>query len=297
MRLRVLVTGASGFIGSRLARRLAGNGNEVHVLLRASSETTALDGVAAVQHRLDEEAGTLQRVFERVEPEIVYHLAARYVAAHVPADIPALIASNVTFSTQLYDACARAGCKNLVVAGTSWQHFSADNPTPATLYAATKGVQEIIGAYFVDACGLRASFLHLTDTYGPADPRQKLFSLLRKAAASGQELAMSPGEQILELVYIDDIVAAFAHAGTMTGTLADGSCRQWSVRAARGYSLRDVVSIWEQCAGTQVRVNWGGRPYREREVMLPWQEAPPLPGWVPQIGLEAGITLMEQADV
>lgn len=267
------------------------------MLLRAGSTAAELADVHAVRHRLAEEAGSLHRILERAEPDIVYHLAARYVAEHSPDDIPGLIASNVTFSTQLYDACARVGCGKLVVAGTSWQHFSAANHAPATLYAATKGAQELIGAYFVDACGLRAAFLHLTDTYGPADPRQKLFSLLRRAAASGQELPMSPGEQILELVYIDDIVAAFIHAGAMVDTLNDGTCAKWSVRAARGHSLKEVVAIWEQTTGMTVPIRWGGRPYRAREVMRPWQETPSLPGWIPQVELEAGIALMEQASV
>jgi len=54
-------------------------------------------------------------------------------------------------------------------------------------------------------------------------------------------------------------------------------------------SLRDLVELYAQLAGVNVRVNWGGRPYRLREVMVPATRVPVLPGWQPRVGLHDGI--------
>lgn len=295
--MRVVISGATGFIGSNLAKYLAERGVEVHALLRVDAAIDKLPVQDIVRHTITEEPDSLQKILGKAEPDIIYHLAARYETEHKTDDIPGLIADNVTFSAQLFDACARTGFGNIVVMGTSWQQSSATNSSPVNFYAAAKGAQELIGTYFADAFGLRASFLRIGDTYGPNDPRPKLFSLLRAAASSGQELPMSPGEQELELVYVDDVLEALIHAGNLCVAENNGAYKKWSIRATRAYSLKEIVAIWEQTTGLVAPIEWSGRPYRSREVMKAWHEAPPLPGWAARVELREGIALMERVSV
>ena len=54
-------------------------------------------------------------------------------------------------------------------------------------------------------------------------------------------------------------------------------------------TLRELVAIFERVTQAPLRIEWGGRPYRQREVMEPWGEGRPLPGWTPRVGLEEGL--------
>ena len=69
----------------------------------------------------------------------------------------------------------------------------------------------------------------------------------------------------------------------------------WAVSSGERISLRQLVTLWERVAGVQVDIVWGGRQYRDREVMVPW-EGPALPGWKPQHTVTQGLTCMESRD-
>ena len=187
---------------------------------------------------------------------------------------------------------AKLGPLLLVNAGTSWQHFEGRDYSPVCLYAATKQAFQDLLAYYVEACGLRVVTLKLYDTYGPLDTRPKLLSLLRKAARTATKLQMSAGEQLVDLVYIDDIVEAFLVAGRR---LLDGevkSAEDYGISSGKLMPLREVVELYQRVTGYKVDVEWGARPYRPREVMMPWSGLP-LPGWTPRISFEEGIRRTE----
>jgi nucleoside-diphosphate-sugar epimerase len=140
---------------------------------------------------------------------------------------------------------------------------------------------------------MSAVTLELFDTFGPDDPRPKLFSLLRRVAETGERLAMSPGEQLVDYVYIDDITNAFA---TSARRLLDGEARgaeRYEVRTGEPLPLREIVETYERVTGRTIDAGWGERPYRDREVMVPYNGGETLPGWRAEVGLEEGIRRME----
>jgi nucleoside-diphosphate-sugar epimerase len=283
-----LVTGATGFLGSRLAERLVREGACVHGLVRRGSAVDRLPPRVRPEEHDGTTAG-LCRVMERVRPAEVFHLAARFVPQeHRPEDVEGLIRDNVMLSTQLLEAMAAAGSHRLVLAGTAWQHRREAPEAPVALYAATKQAVDDIVAYYTDATPLRAITLKLYDTYGPGDRRAKLFALLVGAAASGEALPMSPGEQLLDLVHVDDVVEAFLAAAARLERREVAGHERYTVPATRRYSLREVVALLGEVLGREVPVLWGRRPYRQREVMMPW-DGPPLPGWRARIGLAEGL--------
>jgi nucleoside-diphosphate-sugar epimerase len=134
--------------------------------------------------------------------------------------------------------------------------------------------------------------LKLSDTYGPEDKREKLFTLLRRTAQSGTPLNMSAGEQLLDLVYVDDIVDGYLLTASRLLT-GEYTKEQFQLSSGRMYSLKDVVRIYESIKGLSLDVNFGVLPYREREVMTPWQAGSRLHGWSSKVGLEEGIRRME----
>lgn len=290
-----LVTGATGYIGSMLTRRLVRQGWEVHVIIRHSSSlvmlASELDKINV--HRYD---GTSERILEIVQSskaQFVFHLASLFLPSHEPSDIGALINSNIVFSTQLIDAMVASGAYNLINTGSSWQHFGLQQDKPVNLYAATKSAFEQIIEYYVDAHKLRVSTLLLFDTYGPGDPRSKIISLLWKSAYNRTPLKMSPGEQLMDLVFIDDVVDAYMQVLESMEACVDYGHQRYGVSSKSAVSLKELVSIFEHATGLRIPVAWGERPYRVREVMEPWLDFNSVPGWRAKVPLSVGLPVSQ----
>jgi len=287
---RALITGATGYIGSNLVRHLVKQGWDVHIITRPNSDLKVLDTILnrITVHRHDGTSSGMVKVMADAKPEIVFHLASLFLAQHKTEDIESLISSNLLFSTQLVEAMAVNGVRYLVNTGTSWQHYNNEDYNPVNLYAATKQAFEDILAYYIDAHGLKATTLALFDTYGPNDPRAKLIALLWKTAKSQQPLSMSPGEQLIDLVHVDDVMRAYIRA---TEALQEqiGGLTCYGVSSGEPMRLIDLVAAFQKATKTMLPINFGGQPYRPREVMVPWTEFQSLPGWRPHVQFQQGI--------
>jgi nucleoside-diphosphate-sugar epimerase len=272
-----LVTGVTGFIGGKLAERLLRDGWTVHALLRESSSEEGLpEGLRL--HRHDGSVEGLTQIVRAAAPEIVFHLASLYLADHRPDQVDALIESNVGFPAQLAEAMTAAGAARLVNTGTAWQHYRTDGYNPVNLYAATKQACMDLLRYYHDARGLSVITLKLFDTYGEGDKRRKLVQLLIDAALSGEPLGMSPGEQIVDLTHVDDVVEAFVVAAQRLAGAPQPLWESFFLTGER-FRVRDLASVVGASAGRSMNIEFGAREYRAREVMAPVDAADTLPGW------------------
>jgi len=280
MKRVALVTGATGFVGSHLTCLLVRDGWEVHILSRTSSclpDSPEFDHV--VKHVHDGSSSGMVVCVSQAKPDVVFHLASLFLSQHMTKDIDSLVQSNVLFGIQLLEAMKVNEVSLLINTGTSWQHFNNEDYSPVCLYAATKQAFEAILEYYVQACGIKTITLKLYDTYGPGDPRPKLFHLLNKAVASGEALDMSAGEQLIDLVYIDDVVEAYMIAARR---LLEGKVTQherYAVSSGHPLTLKELVQLYAEVTKQTVPVNWGARPYRHREVFVPWDKGLLLPQW------------------
>lgn len=285
-----LITGAGGFIGAVLARRLLAQGWTVHLLARAQTAIADDLSAACTVSRLESglKGGTagLIETIGASRPDIVFHLASLYLAEHRPDDLDALVASNILLTVQLAEAMTLTlptGSARLVSTGTAWQHFRGPGYMPVNLYAATKQAGDDLLRYFTDARGLSLIRVKLFDTYGAGDTRRKLVQLLVDAATSGERLGMSPGEQVIDISHVDDVVEAFVVAGERL-LAADAPLDEAYLLSGERFRVRDLVPVVEQATGRPLDVAFGERPYRAREVMEPAMPTANdrLPGWAPQ---------------
>ena len=292
--MKVFLTGATGFIGSQLAKRLVTEGHDLAIVVRHDSKLDALQALLPqIQlHVHDGSYASLLSALKAAKPDLVCHVASLFLAQHKQEDVNRLIESNLNFPTQLLEAMSQLGIKLLINTGTSWQHYNNEAYNPVNLYAATKQAFESLLAYYLEAKDFRAINIKLFDTYGPNDTRPKLFSLLRMAARTGEVLRMSPGEQLLDLVYIDDVLDAFLLA--MERLLKVEKAESYSVSSLERISLRELINIYIETVGRPVSVKWGGQPYRSREVLVPWTDHRPVSGWQPRVCLREGIIRMEK---
>jgi nucleoside-diphosphate-sugar epimerase len=286
-----LVTGGTGYLGSSLVRRLVRDGWRVHVIVRGGSK---LDILGAVCDRITVHAhdGTTEgmiSIVQSAKPEVVFHLASLFLAQHKPAEVTPLVSSNVLFVSQLAEAMMVNQCHRLVNTGTAWQHFENHDYSPVCLYAATKQAAEDILDYYTQATPLRVVTLKIFDSFGPDDPRPKLFFALRKAALAGTPLDFSPGDQRMNLVYVDDLMEAFCVAGRRLLSGEASGHERFGLASRQTVSLKELIGLVAKAAGRAIPINWGARPYRPREIMEPWTKYERLPGWEAKVSLEEGI--------
>jgi nucleoside-diphosphate-sugar epimerase len=288
---RALITGAAGFVGGRLARKLSANGWEVHGIVRRPPGDPTVRAIAGVcsAHYHDGSMDSLARLVALTRPTVVFHLAARFVADHRSQDVGPLIHDNILFGTQLLEAMSGAGARRIVNAGSAWQHFRNAEYSPVGLYAATKKAYADLLQYYVEAHDIQAVTLELSDTYGPGDVRRKLIPMMLEAEQMKRELSMVRGELPLNFVHVDDAVSAFiVAAGRLIEDQVAGH-EVYAVRSNEPVVVKDLFAIWEKARGTHLAARWGERPYRAREVLEQWTQGAPLPGWEPRVSLAEGL--------
>ncbi len=287
MNKKAFVTGATGFVGSHLVRALLEADWEVSVVVRPSSNLDVLAGIRD-EITVYEYSGEIQSLMDAIsicKPDVVIHVASLFLSEHQPEQIHALIESNILFGNHLLEAMVASDVKNFINTSTSWEHYENKDYSPVNLYAATKRAFQDIMQFYVEAKGIQAITLKLFDTYGADDPRPKLMNLLKRITETGEVLSMSPGEQEIDLVHIDDVVQAYLIA---TQRLLDDKVRDhetYGVGSGEPISLKELVALIEEETGRKMNIEWGKRQYREREVMHLWSMFSCLNGWAPEVKL------------
>jgi len=287
---RALVTGATGYVGSNLARRLVRDDWEVHIVSRPGARIPTFSEFSQITNHVHD--GSTEGMIHCVtlsKPNVVFHLASMIQAQHEFEDVEPMIRGNVLFGSQLLEGMRVNGVTNLINTGTYWQHYNNEDYNPVCLYAATKQAFESILEYYIQVCNVSVITLELFDTYGPDDHRAKLFSVLNAAINKGGSLDMSPGGQHLAPVFVDDVINAYLLASNQLLQGKGIQHEHYSVSPAQSIRLCDFVQMYLDVSGKAIDINWGKKPYRVREVMEPWNRGVWIENWRPRVKLEDGL--------
>jgi nucleoside-diphosphate-sugar epimerase len=289
--MKILITGATGFIGSHLRKRLLFDGHTLVALVRDSTNIQELQAENVAHYVFNGNVTSLASFMNTEKFDGVIHLASLFLAQHKSEDVETLIDSNVLFSAILLEAAAVAHTSWFINTGTFWQHYENKSYSPVNLYAATKQAFEAIAQYYIETSPINFVTIKLSDTFGPNDTRPKVFNLWSKIGKSGEQFDMSLGEQLIDISFIDNVVDAYtklieAMSNDAARTLVGKS---FAVRSQERMALKELAELFERVTNTTLNINWGKRDYRPREVMVPWEEGEIVPGWYPKISLEEGI--------
>lgn len=280
---RAVVTGATGFIGRHLCRRLAADGWQVTPLVRPDADVADLAGQPRTWPTSGEAAVEL---FDELRPEVCFHLATRFQTSHLPADVVALVDGNVTLAALVAEAAASVGGCRVVNAATYWQHRGGATYHPTNLYAAMKQASEDVLRWAALERGVHLHTLVVFNAYGPGEPDRRITSLLVDAALTGAPLDASPGEQLLDLLHVEDLVGGLLVAAQTPVT--DGMARH-ELRQGTLLTVRQLAEVIAEVTGAAPDVRFGARPYGGTEMFELWDVADPLPGWEARIPLAEGL--------
>ncbi|MEJ1098683.1 MULTISPECIES: NAD-dependent epimerase [unclassified Pseudoxanthomonas] len=225
--MRVLVTGAAGFIGSRLSERLLARGDDVFGFdnmnayydprLKEARLAKLLphDRFGFVQGSLEDDEA-LKAAFDKFAPERVVNLAAQAGVRYSLENPRAYIDSNIVGFLNILEACRHRGIEHLVYASSSSVYganrklpFSVEDSVdhPVSMYAATKKTNELMAHTYSHLFGLPTTGLRFFTVYGPwGRPDMALFLFTRKILAGEPIEVFNNGQHTRDFTYIDDIV-------------------------------------------------------------------------------------------
>lgn len=279
---RLVVTGASGFLGRHLVRHALRSGDQVIAVHRRGSDGPVIRGLeanGATILRFDT-AEEVVGLTAASDADAVFHLATLYLKSHAATDIGPLLDANVAFGTQVLEGLR--GTDTPFVTTMSYFQYLDGRPSPFSLYSATKQAFSDIADFYRSA-GTSVREVVVYDTYGPDDERPKLMPLLRDLAVGRRDSVRlgAPGQR-LDFRHVDDVV---------TGLRAAAGPAAPPRMSFRGdpRPLQEIVDILETAAGRRLGVEFDATAtVNDRVDRAEWWPAPP--GWRPAIDLRVGLS-------
>jgi nucleoside-diphosphate-sugar epimerase len=291
--MRVFLTGATGFIGSHLARRMLRDGCRVTALVRPGSDTRRIADVAGELELLEGDLTEPERLADAVaewKPEIAFHMAwyavpGKYLEA--PENVEC-----VTGSLRLLQALHAAGCPRTVIAGTCFEYdheagyLSERSPVrPRSLYAASKHALYLTAGQLQRLLERSLLWTRIFYQYGPYEDPRRLVPYVARKLLEGEPCPFSPGEQVRDFLHVADVADAIwtAARSPLEGAVNIGS--------SRPVTVADVALEIARLLGREELLQLGARPTPEGDppFIVANTQLLQSTGWKPRYGLRDGL--------
>lgn len=275
---KVILTGAAGFIGSHLAKRLLETGVEVVGI----DNVNDYYDVSLKYHRLSlleeyenftfircdiSNKDELNRIFEEHKADVVINLAAQAGVRYSIENPQVYIDSNVIGFFNILEACRNNPVKHLVYASSSSVYgnsdkvpFSVDDrvDNPISLYAATKKSNELMAYTYSHLFGIPATGLRFFTVYGPAGrPDMAYFSFTKKILAGEPIKLFNYGELERDFTYIDDIVEGIMNIIPTVPEERNGArAKVYNIGNNKPVALKEFVAAIEEAIGVKAKIEY-----------------------------------------
>jgi len=213
----VLVTGASGFIGAHLCRRLSACGAVVYAVSRGQHHLKN-DNLRWCHADLRDMAAVRQ-VVESVQPQLVFHLASYVVGARRTDVVLPTFYDNLASTVHLLTASTEAGCQRIVLASSSEEPQNVSDATfPCSPYAAAKWASSMYGRMFYQLFQAPVVMPRIFMTYGPDQKdTQKLVPFVILQLLRGEVPKLSSGRRLADWIYVEDVVEGLVRTAVVPG--------------------------------------------------------------------------------
>jgi nucleoside-diphosphate-sugar epimerase len=293
--VRALVTGAAGFVGANLARRLVAEGHEVHALVRPGSDRWRLAELAAdvaVREADLRDGDAVAAAFAAGRPDVVFHLGTRG-AYSWQAEAREILETNVLGTANVLDACVHADTA-LVNTGSSSEygfkdHAPAENEPlePTSVYGVAKAAATLLCSSVARERGIAVTTLRLYSVYGPWEEPGRFVPALAEAALRGTLPALASPSIARDFVWIGDVVEAYLLAAS-----APGEGAVYNVGSGRQTTLAEAVEAARRVLGVAEEPSWGSMADRSWDTEVWVADMSKIErelGWRPAVAFDEGL--------
>jgi UDP-glucose 4-epimerase len=255
VRKKILITGAAGFIGNRLVKRLRDAGANVYGTSRIQRNNEL--SITWYQGAFDD-LNTAQRVLEEIQPDIIFHLAGMATASNSVTNVLPTYHSLVTSTVNLLTVAAALNCQRIILVGSTNEPSNHDPNSP---YSAAKSASSMYGHLFQKLYSLPVVIAKTSVAYGPGQPSDKLIPYVMSHLLKARRPKLSTGAWKTDWIYIDDVVDGLlccASVPNIEGETIDIGTGQYT-------SVREVVEKLVDIMNPPVTPWFGALPDRHAE--------------------------------
>jgi nucleoside-diphosphate-sugar epimerase len=294
--MRILVSGAAGFVGAAVARHALELGHQVVALRRPGGDAPRLapigDRIEIVEADIAD-ATTVAESVARVQPDVIVHAAWSGVSGAARFD-RRQFSDNVVATCNLLDAAIAAGAGKFVGIGSQGEYGPLDGrvsetrlPEPTTLYGASKLAAMHLTRQLAAQAGIAFAWLRLFSTYGPADNPRWLIPTLIDQMLDGTRPKTTLGTQKWDYLFIDDTAAGIVAVATEPDAIG-----VFNLGSGVAVPVRDIVEAIRDLAAPDMELVFGEIPFRPDQIWHMEADVGRLTaatGWQPRMDLLTGL--------
>ena len=267
----IIITGASGFIGSNLTGVLSKK-YKLILLLRYKKKIQKnnfiLNNNISVRYFKDNKQ--LKTILKKIKASTLIHCATYYIKKHQPEDLIKIVNSNIEFGTILLDNLDTIGIKKFINFSTIWENYNGIKNNPNNLYAASKqAFEKIINYYQIKNKKIGFYNLMISDTYGKNDKRKKIINVLKKNINKGEETTIISKNLYINLLDIKDIISGVSHL--LQKKIMPG---KYILINKKNFKMIDIICKIK----TKIKIKWSGSKVIKEKIY----NYKPLSGWKPK---------------